>query len=111
MMRMLFLLVATTIGLYPFSSIDITLMMEDKQVEWEYQNPNKIEFEEGSSIYRDERAVKSFEEIMESLPDGAYTSASLEAVRELYPSMTSILVKKVTKDKEEFIWSWQKDEE
>ncbi|RKL66721.1 hypothetical protein CR203_12840 [Salipaludibacillus neizhouensis] len=98
---------------YPWlqdETLKVTIVTDDILYEWEYENPDQFEYEEGNTIYRGDKAKKSFEEILQyiDLSEPELKERLIQQLSDRYAGLNRITVKKKDMNQCLQTWLWDK---
>lgn len=96
-----------------YSFIKITVINDGVSYEWEYENPNKYEFEQGEKVIKDAAAKKKMNEIVQLLK--LHSDAKIEDMVQVlqnhgYNQLEKVDIRVMDHDGKLFTWIWNKNE-
>ncbi|AIC95291.1 hypothetical protein [Shouchella lehensis] len=91
-------------------SIRITVVEEDVEYQWEFDNPNHYEYEKGTKVLKGDHAKIQVIKMTSLLQlDQDKTAEQYKKVlKPYYPEMSSFEIRWMDAHSERYIWSWEK---
>ncbi|UOE93438.1 hypothetical protein [Alkalihalobacillus sp. LMS39] len=96
------------------NSVRITVVEQDTVYEWEYDNPNKYEYEEGETVIRGEKAKEEVEKILSALKlkeDSERDELLSRLKQHGFSKVTRMDIRLMNEKGELFTWIWEQNEE
>ncbi|WP_026671615.1 hypothetical protein [Alkalihalobacterium bogoriense] len=96
------------------NSVRITVVEQDTVYEWEYDNPNKYEYEEGETVIRGEKAKVEVEKIISALKlkEDSDRDELLNRLKQHgFSQVTRMDIRLMNEKGELFTWVWEQNEE
>lgn len=91
--------------------IKISLVESGNEYEWEYDNPNKYEYEVGETVIKGERAEKEFIKMLNKiqLHEEANIDNMVQLLKESgYPNLERLDIRMMSMNGKLFTWVWTK---
>ncbi|GAE34133.1 hypothetical protein JCM9157_1174 [Halalkalibacter akibai JCM 9157] len=93
-------------------SLRITVVEQGTEYEWEYDSPNKYEYEQGERVIKGDLAKDKMEHILEVLQfdENENVSSFVERLKQSdYPNLERVDIRYMDSDSRLHTWVWNKD--
>ncbi|UTR05299.1 hypothetical protein MM326_14445 [Alkalihalobacillus sp. LMS6] len=93
-------------------SIRVTVVENEVEYQWEFDNPSHYEYERGTKVLKGDHAKVQVVKMVSllQLEQEKTTEQYKEVLEKLYPAMTSFEIRWMDDQSERYVWSWKENE-